>query len=123
MTYGPALQALADPTRRAILERLRGGPSPVGALAAGLPVSRPAVSQHLRVLREAALVAERREGTRNIYSLDPRGLEQLRQYIDSFWDEVLERYKEAVEQDGPQKKEGGNHARSKRTGGPQKHHG
>jgi DNA-binding transcriptional ArsR family regulator len=123
MTYGSALQALADPTRRAIFERLRGGPSPVGELAAGLPVSRPAVSQHLRVLREAALVAERREGTRNIYSVDPRGLEQLRQYIDSFWEEVLDRYKEAVERGVPERTDGGNHARSKRTASQKKHHG
>lgn len=122
MTYDTALQALADPTRRAIFERLREGPSPVGELANGLPVSRPAVSQHLRVLREAALVVERKEGTRNIYSLNQRGLEDLREYIESFWDEVLDRYKKAVE-DGDTSPEGGNHARSKRTRRPKKHHG
>jgi DNA-binding transcriptional ArsR family regulator len=114
MTYGSALQALADPTRRTIFERLRKGPLPVGQLAAGLSVSRPAVSQHLRVLREAALVAERKEGTRNIYSLNARGLEELREYIESFWDDVLDRFKQAAEQEA-KKDKGGNNARSKRT--------
>ena len=109
MTYGIALQALADPTRRTIFERLREGPQPVGELAAGLPVSRPAVSQHLRVLREAALVAERKEGTRNIYSLNSRGLEELREYIEGFWDDVLDRFKQAAEEKA-KKDKGGNHA-------------
>ena len=77
MTYQTALQALADPTRREILERLRGGPLPVGAVAQGLPVSRPAVSQHLRVLKEAGLVSEQREGTKRLYGVSARGLVEL----------------------------------------------
>lgn len=114
MTYGTALQALADPTRRTIFERLREGPLPVGELAAGLPVSRPAVSQHLRVLREAALVAERKEGTRNIYSLNSSGLEELREYIEGFWDDVLNRFKQAAEKEAKNDK-GENNAQSKRA--------
>ena len=97
MTYGNALHALADPTRRDIFERLGAGPRSVGELAAGLPVSRPAVSQHLRVLREAQLVAERREGTRNIYNVDPRGIEELRLYLDRHWGEVLRAFKKEAE--------------------------
>lgn len=90
--YHNALGALGDPTRRAIFERLRRGPTAVGELARGLPVSRPAVSQHLRVLREAGLVSERREGTRRLYRVDPRGVWSLRAYFDAFWDEALESY-------------------------------
>jgi len=93
MAYEEALHALGDPMRRAILERLRQGPQPVGRLAGGLPVSRPAVSQHLKVLREAGLVRERREGTRRIYGVELRGLVELRRYLDSFWGEVLEAYR------------------------------
>jgi DNA-binding transcriptional ArsR family regulator len=89
MAYSSALQAIADPTRRLVFERLRGGPLPVGRLAAGLPVTRPAVSQHLRVLERAGLVSARAEGTRRIYAVDVRGLEELRRYLDSFWDDVL----------------------------------
>jgi DNA-binding transcriptional ArsR family regulator len=91
------MDALGDPTRRAIFERLRQGPRSVGELAEGLPVSRPAVSQHLRVLREAALVSERREGTRRIYSLNPGGLQELRAYFDRFWDDMLADFKAAAE--------------------------
>ena len=91
------MDALGDPTRRAIFERLRRGPQAVGELAQGLPVSRPAVSQHLRVLREAGLVDERRNGTRRIYRLDPHGLAELRDYFDSFWSEALAAFKEAAE--------------------------
>ncbi len=108
MTYERALQALADPTRRAIFERLRGGPCAVGEIAAGLPVSRPAVSQHLRVLREADLVRERRQGTRNMYSVAPEGLDALRVYLDSFWGEVLDAFKVAVEREA----KGDAHART-----------
>ena len=90
MTYRDPLTALADPTRRLIFERLRGGPLAVGKIAAGLPVSRPAVSQHLRVLKEARLVREDRQGTRNLYSVAPEGLESLRAYIDGFWGGVLD---------------------------------
>ena len=90
MTYQAALQALADPTRREILERLRNGPLPVGAVAQGLPVSRPAVSQHLRVLKDAGLVSEEREGTKRLYGVSARGLVELRRYLDRFWGEVLQ---------------------------------
>jgi DNA-binding transcriptional ArsR family regulator len=89
MTYSDAIQAIADPTRRLVFERLRGGPLPVGRLAEGLPVTRPAVSQHLKVLERAGLVRAQAEGTRRIYAVDVRGLEELRRYLDSFWDDVL----------------------------------
>jgi DNA-binding transcriptional ArsR family regulator len=97
MAYEDAMNALGDPTRRAILERLRQGPRPVGALAEGLPVSRPAVSQHLRVLKEAGLVTERREGTRRIYGLAPDGLAELRAYFEQFWTVALADFKAAAE--------------------------
>jgi DNA-binding transcriptional ArsR family regulator len=97
MAYGEAIAALADPTRRSVFERLRGGPRPVVEIARGLPVSRPAVSQHLRVLKEAGLVRERREGTRNYYSVDGDALEELREYFENFWDEALAAFKEAAE--------------------------
>jgi DNA-binding transcriptional ArsR family regulator len=91
------MDALGDPTRRAIFERLRLGPRSVGELAEGLPVSRPAVSQHLRVLKEARLVTERPDGTRRIYSLNPGGLLELRAYFDQFWDDMLADFKTAAE--------------------------
>jgi DNA-binding transcriptional ArsR family regulator len=94
------LDALGDPTRRAVLELLRDGPRAVGDLAADLPVSRPAVSQHLRVLRGAGLVRERREGTRRLYRVDPQGLAALRTYLESFWTDVLAAFKAAAEQEG-----------------------
>jgi DNA-binding transcriptional ArsR family regulator len=97
VAYGDAIAALADPTRRAVFERLRGGPRPVVEIARGLPVSRPAVSQHLRVLKEAGLVRERREGTRNFYSVNGDGLIDLREYFEEFWDEALAAFKEAAE--------------------------
>jgi DNA-binding transcriptional ArsR family regulator len=97
MAYGNAIAALADPTRRRVFERLRAGPRPVGEIARGLPVSRPAVSQHLRVLKEAGLVRERREGTRNYYSVNGDGLAELRDYFEQFWDEALAAFKEAAE--------------------------
>ncbi len=84
--------ALGDPTRRAIFERLVDRPRAVGELASELPVSRPAVSQHLKVLKDAGLVRARQEGTRRIYSVDPQGLTDIRAYFDSFWDEALERF-------------------------------
>jgi DNA-binding transcriptional ArsR family regulator len=89
MTYGTALSALADPTRRLVFERLKSGPQPVSAIARGLPVSRPAVSQHLKALKEAGLVTDRPDGTRRVYSIDPRGLGALRRWLDQFWDEAL----------------------------------
>lgn len=95
-TYG-VLDALGDPTRRAILERLAGHPFAVGELARELPVSRPAVSQHLKVLKGAGLVVDRPAGTRRIYRLDPRGLEPLRAWLDRFWDHALAAYEAAVE--------------------------
>jgi DNA-binding transcriptional ArsR family regulator len=93
MAYGMALAVLADPTRRRVFERLRHGPRPVNLIAAGLPVSRPAVSQHLKALKEAGLVEERSEGVRRIYSLRREGLMELRQWLDSFWGDALEAFK------------------------------
>ena len=100
MTYESALLALADPTRRRIFERLQAGPQPVGSLAQGLPVSRPAVSQHLRVLEEAGLVTHRREGTRHLYELDSSGVVVLREWVDGFWSEALARFKAVAETKG-----------------------
>ena len=99
MAYEVSITALADPTRRSIFERLRHGPRAVGQLASGLPVSRPAVSQHLRVLKEAGLVSERRDGTRRLYRIEPEGLDELREYFERFWDEALEAFKEAAERE------------------------
>jgi DNA-binding transcriptional ArsR family regulator len=90
--------ALGDPTRRAIFERLAKRPRAVGELAEELPVSRPAVSQHLRVLKDAGLVLDRRAGTRRIYQLNPDGIGALRAYLDEFWSRALAAYKEVVEQ-------------------------
>jgi DNA-binding transcriptional ArsR family regulator len=92
--------ALGDPTRRAIFERLADGPKAVAELARDLPVSRPAVSQHLKVLKEAGLVVDEARGTRRIYRLDPRGLGLLRAYVDRFWTHALAAFKEAVEAPG-----------------------
>jgi DNA-binding transcriptional ArsR family regulator len=92
------LSALGDPTRRAIFERLSERPRAVGELASELPVSRPAVSQHLKVLKDARLVVDRRAGNRRIYQLDPDGVEALRAYLDQFWSRALTAYKAAVEQ-------------------------
>jgi DNA-binding transcriptional ArsR family regulator len=100
MAYQEALQALADPTRRTILEHLRAGPLPVGRLAERVPVSRPAVSQHLRVLKGAGLVRERREGTRRVYGVDLHGLVELRRYLDAFWEDVLQAFKAEAEKQG-----------------------
>jgi DNA-binding transcriptional ArsR family regulator len=96
-TYGKALTALGDPTRRAIFEQLRTGPRSVGELAESLPVSRPAVSQHLRVLRAAGLVSDRKDGTRRLYRVAPEGVAELRDYVNGFWDEVLAEFKDKVE--------------------------
>ena len=97
MAYGLALAVLADPTRRKVFERLSAGPRPVNALAAGLPVSRPAVSQHLKVLKDAGLVEERSEGVRRIYSVRREGLAELRDWLDSFWGDALEAFKAEAE--------------------------
>jgi len=93
MAYDNALAVLADPTRRKVFERLRGGPRPVNMLAAGLPVSRPAVSQHLKILKDAGLVEERSEGVRRIYSVRREGLAELRAWLDSFWGDALDAFK------------------------------
>src|SRR5690348_13403917 len=84
--------ALHDPTRRAVFERLRDGPMPVGQIARGLPVTRPAVSQHLKVLKEAGLVDDRSEGTRRIYQIDPKGLGAMRAWLDQFWTVALDAF-------------------------------
>jgi DNA-binding transcriptional ArsR family regulator len=97
MAYVHPMDALGDPTRRAIFERLRFGPKPVVELARGLPVSRPAVSQHLKVLKEAGLVTDRPEGTRRVYQIDPQGLGQIRAWLDRFWDAALDAFKAEVE--------------------------
>ena len=95
-TYVEVLEVLGDATRRSIVERLRDGPLPVGRLAADLPVSRPAVSQHLRVLHEAGLVSYRSTGNRNVYRLRPEGVEPLRAWLDDFWQAPLEAFREHV---------------------------
>jgi DNA-binding transcriptional ArsR family regulator len=92
------LTALGDPTRRAIFERLADGPQAVGELAKDLPVSRPAVSQHLKVLKEAGLVIDRQAGNRRIYQLNPDGVGDLRAYLDQFWNRALTAFQRAVEQ-------------------------
>ena len=97
MAYELMFEALAVPTRRAVFEKLRGGPLSVGALAEGLPVSRPAVSQHLKVLKEAGLVLEQREGVKRIYRLDTEGIAALRGYFDRFWDDALDAFKRSLE--------------------------
>ena len=96
MTYTSALAALADPTRRAVFEALRAGPRPVGAIAAGVPVSRPAVSQHLRVLKDAGLVTDSRAGTRRMYQLDPEGVARLRAHFDQVWEKALGAFQSTV---------------------------
>jgi len=98
------LDALGDATRRAILARLRGGPLPVGILARDFPVSRPAISQHLRVLKDAKLVRDAADGNRRLYRLDPDGFESLREYLDQFWTEALSNFKARVEKRRPRKR-------------------
>src|SRR5215813_3723363 len=105
MTYETALAALADPTRRRVFERLKTGPQPVGEIARGMPVSRPAVSQHLKTLKEAGLVADRPEGTRRVYFIDPHGLGELRRWLDQFWDEALAAFQAQVELEAKERKE------------------
>ena len=100
-TLDRTLAALADPTRRRVFERLKAGPKPVGQIAKGLPVSRPAVSQHLKVLKEAGLVIDRPEGAARVYSIDPKGLAQVRRWLDQFWDEALLAFKTEAEATAP----------------------
>ena len=91
------MTALGDPTRQAIVERLVGGPLAVGELAAELPVTRPAVSQHLKVLKDAGLVVDRKVGTRRLYQVDPQALADLRAYFDAYWDQALAAFRTAAD--------------------------
>jgi DNA-binding transcriptional ArsR family regulator len=120
MAYQTVLEALADPTRREVFERLRSGPLPVVEIARGLPVSRPAVSQHLRVLKDAGLVSDRADGNRRLYQVETPALAELRRYLEGFWDEVLEAYRRAAE--APQQAEGpaGNAAGRRKRGAPKR---
>jgi DNA-binding transcriptional ArsR family regulator len=97
MATARVLDALGDPTRRAVLEVLRGGARPVGEIARHLPVSRPAVSQHLRVLKEAGLVRDRQDGARRLYSVDAAGLSALREYLETYWDTALTAFRDATD--------------------------
>ena len=99
MAYNLAFAALADPTRREVFERLAERPQAVGELAERLPVSRPAVSQHLRVLKEAGLVTDRPDGARRVYQIDPQGLGQVRAWLDQFWDVALAAFAAEAERD------------------------
>ena len=99
MAYGTALAALADPTRRAVFERLREGPRSVGELASGLPVSRPAVSQHLKTLKQAGLVRDEARGAARLYRIHAPALAELRVWLDSFWDQALDQFKTYAERD------------------------
>lgn len=96
MTYDLTIAALADPTRRQVLAALRAGPMPVGALAECLPVSRPAVSQHLRVLSDAGLLEVEVAGTRRLYRIAPQGVDDLRRYLDSLWTDALDAFQRAA---------------------------
>jgi DNA-binding transcriptional ArsR family regulator len=95
------LDALGDPTRRAILARLLEGPAPVGKLAEAFPISRPAISQHLRILKEANLVHDRPDGNRRLYQLNPEGFDSLRDYFDQFWSLALTAFKKKIEEEKP----------------------
>ena len=97
MSYEDAIAALADPTRRVIIDRLRGGPLPVGHIAAGMEISRPAVSQHLRVLSDAGLLTVTPSGTKRLYAIAPDGVDNLRRYLDSLWDDALAAFARAAE--------------------------
>jgi DNA-binding transcriptional ArsR family regulator len=100
MTYaGRILDALGDSTRRVVFARLQSGERSVGEIAEGMDVSRPAVSQHLKVLKAARLVTDRAEGTRRLYAVDPRGINALRSWLDGFWSETLSAFKEAAERE------------------------
>src|SRR5215813_5378717 len=100
MAYaGQILDALGDPTRRLVFKRLRSGARSVGEIAEGMDVSRPAVSQHLRVLKAARLVTDHAEGTRRLYAVDPRGIKALRSWLDGFWGEALSAFQDAAERE------------------------
>jgi DNA-binding transcriptional ArsR family regulator len=107
MANAKAFAALADPTRRAVFERLAQGPRAVSELAHGLPVSRPAVSQHLKVLKEAGLVSDQPQGARRVYQIDPAGLGQIRAWLDRFWDAALDAFKAEAERKDPWESESG----------------
>lgn len=96
MAYHSALKSISDPTRRSVLEQLRSGPQAVGEIAKKLPVSRPAVSQHLKVLKDAGLVKDRSEGARRVYYIDPEGLGELRRWLDEFWGDALASFAKEV---------------------------
>jgi len=98
-TAEAALNALADPTRRQLIERLKSGPRAVGDLARGVPVSRPAVSQHLAVLKAAGLVRDVADGTRRVYEIDPKGLGAVRAWLDDMWGNALERFSTELDKD------------------------
>lgn len=98
MTYQVAA-ALADPMRQEILEKLRAGPRPVGEIAAGMPISRPAVSQHLKMLKDSGLVAETRQGTRHYFAIAPEGIGELRAYLDGLWGDALAAFARHVEKE------------------------
>ena len=102
--HNPQLDALGDATRRGILARLINGPRAVGELARDFPVSRPAISQHLRVLKDAGLVVDRPDGARRVYALNPDAFESLREYFDHFWNQALAAFKRRVEQPSPPSK-------------------
>ena len=108
------LNALGDPTRRAVLKRLLGGGRSVAEIAEGLAVSRPAVSQHLKILRAAQLVDVRPEGTRRVYAIDTRGIESVRRWLDQFWDETLLAFKDAAELEAANQGSGRRNQRFKR---------
>lgn len=97
MAYAMALETLADPTRRVVFERLRSGPRSVSEIAAAMPVSRPAVSQHLKALKDAGLVRDEPRGAARIYSIHAEGLRELRDWLDGFWDDALARFKDYAE--------------------------
>ncbi|MEM9786710.1 MAG: metalloregulator ArsR/SmtB family transcription factor [Pseudomonadota bacterium] len=98
MAYQDAIAALADPTRRVIIDRLRTGPLPVGAIADGMGVSRPAVSQHLKVLSDAGLLSVTPTGNRRVYAIAPEGVDELRRYLDTLWDDALAAFARAAEE-------------------------
>jgi DNA-binding transcriptional ArsR family regulator len=104
MAYDKTFAALADPTRRKVFERLASGPQAVVDLARGMPVSRPAISQHLKVLKDARLITDRAEGTRRIYEIDPHGLGQVRAWLDQLWDQALLSFKAEVERVAAEKR-------------------
>ena len=99
MAYGAALTALSDPTRRLVFERTLAAPRPVAAIAEGLPVSRPAVSQHLKVLKDTGLITERRKGTRRLYAANPQALGELRGAIEAMWHEALASMAAAIDEE------------------------